>query len=162
MCALSGMQSALWYHIFGYTSAPFLWLLVMVYWTLHRSLVEGIVMTYFSTFMLVTMSGVPLDLGFANLLAVYGTIYLLRDRILWSGVNSFMLACGIAALVLPIFTFGLSFIFEERPIHTFHFFDWLIRSLLTAASAMPFYFIFTWVDRFTMRAVPNENESGVI
>lgn len=161
-CGLAAMQASLWYHIVGITSAPYFWLLVLIYWTLHRSWVEAIVMCYLVTFALVTMSGIPLDMSFAVLFSVFTLIYLLKDRVLWSGLNSFILASGIGALLLPIFIFIFSYVFEDRPIQNFRFFDWLIRGLLTSASAMPFYFVFTWLDKVTFRHVPTENESEVL
>lgn len=162
VCLLAGMQSSLWHLILGVSSAPYLWLTVAVYWTLNRPITESVIMSYVVTFFIVTMSGMPLNMGFALLLATLLTIYLLKDRVLWSGVNSFMLACGIASLALPLYNFIFSFVLETRPLSNFHFFDSIIRSLLTAAAAMPLYYLFTWIDKLTMREPPKENESNVI
>jgi hypothetical protein len=159
---LAGMQSSLWHLILGVGPAPYFWLTIVVYWTLHRNVIEGIIMSYIVVFYSVTMSSIPLNMSFAITLAIYGTLFALKDRVLWTGVNSFMLASGLAALALPVYNLIFSFAIESRPISQFHFFDTVIRGLLTAAAAMPLYFLFTWVDKLTYRTTPTENESGVI
>lgn len=156
------MQASLWYHIVGISSAPYLWLLVLIYWTLHRTWIESIIMCYFVVFTIVTMSGIPLTMAFVVLLSIFTIIYLLRNRVLWTGLNSFTLASGIGALLLPIFIFIFSHFFEERPVQNFYFFDWIIRALLTSAAATPFYFLFTWTDKITFKGIPKENESEVL
>ena len=158
-CALGAMQSSLWFHVFGFAPAPNLWLFVLVYWTLYRSPTEAVIMTYLSTLVLASMSGIPLQMSFLVCLSIFGSIYLLRDRVLWSGVNSFMLACGLSSLSLPIFTFLWSWVVETPPLSDFHFFDWVLRPLLTSAFALPFYYLFCWVDQWTHKETPKETES---
>src|SRR4030067_3080111 len=131
-CLLAAMQSSLWLHIFGFSPAPNLWLLVFNYWTLYRSPAEAVIMSYISTLILVSMSGIPLQMGFAVNLSLLGSIYMLRDRVLWSGVNSYILACGLSSVLLPIYTFVWSWVFETPPLSDFHLFDIALRPLLTA------------------------------
>lgn len=156
------MQSSLWLHIFGFTPAPYLWLAIINYWTLYRNFTEAVIMNYIATFVFVTMSGMPLNMAFLVNLSIFALIYLMRNRVLWSGSNSFMLSCGITAISLPVFTFVWSRIFEPRPVNEFHFFDSLIRGLLTAATALPLFYLFAWVDKVTQKTPPKEGESGII
>jgi hypothetical protein len=162
LCLLAAMQSSLWFHIFGTSPAPYFWLLVVCYWTLYRSLTEGVIMTYIATLAMVSMSGIPLSMAFVVHLSVYGCIFLMRDRVLWSGINSYILACGIAALVLPVFVILWSFFLEERSAHEFYFFDWAIRAPLTALFSIPFYYLFTWFDKITQKEAPKDAEAGFI
>ncbi len=161
-CALAGVQSSLWLQVFGFSPAPYLFLIVITYWTLYRSMVEGLIITYIVTFAMVSMSGIPLQTSFAVTLSVYGIIYLLRDRVLWGGVNSFMLASGMAAALLPLFNFLWSQALEDRPISDFHFFEWIVRALLTAMFAIPLYALFAWFDRLTHKEAPKDTESSLL
>jgi hypothetical protein len=159
---LGAMQSSLWLHVFGFTPAPYLWLAVINYWTLYRSLTEAIIMNYLATFAFITMSGMPLNMAFAVNLSVFSLIFLMKDRVLWSGSNSFMLSCGISALSLPVFTFIWSHVLESRPVSQFYVFDMIIRSLLTAASSLPLYYLFVWMDRWTQRTVVKNRENEIV
>lgn len=161
-CLLAGLQASLWYHIFGFFPAPYLWLAVLSYWALYRSIVEAVIMSYLVSFAVVTMSGVPLDMAFGMNLIILGILYMLRDRVLWSGPNSFMLSCGIAAAILPLATFLLSHIIEDTSTVDFHFYDWLIRPILTAAFSLPLYYLFSAVDRLTRKEPPKHTESEVV
>lgn len=159
---LAAAQASLWFHVFGAFPAPYFWALVICYWTLYRSLTEAVIMTYITTFAMVTMSGIPLSIAFAVNLSLFTTIYLLRDRVLWSGVNSFMFASGIIAGSLPVFTFIWSHILEPRAVSDFHFFQWFLRTPLTALFAFPFFYLFTWIDKLTNKEAPKDSESGFI
>lgn len=148
---LAALQASLWLHVFGYSPAPYLWLTIINYWTLYRSITEAVIMNYFTAFILITMSGIPLEMAFAVQITLFFSIYLLRDRVLWSGPNSFMLSSGIAALILPISIYIWSRFIEVHPSNNFHFFDWIMRSLLTAIFSLPLYYVFIWVDRITQK-----------
>jgi hypothetical protein len=161
-CLLAGMQASLWFHVFGFFPAPYLWLAVLNYWILYRSIYEAVIMSYLISFAVVTMSGVPLDMAFGMNLAVVGTIYLLRDRVLWSGPNSFMFSCGISAVVLPVATFILSHVIEESSVVDFHFYDWLVRPLLTAVFSLPLFYFFSMLDRLLRKEPPKNTESEVV
>jgi hypothetical protein len=159
---LAGMQASLWMHVFGFFPAPYLWIAVVNYWTLYRSPVEAVIMNYLITFCVSTMSGAPLSIVFASNLTLFATIYLLRDRVLWSGPNSFMFSCGLSALILPMATFLWSQLLEQNALTEFYFFDWLMRSLLTAAFSLPTYYVFVFFDRLTQKEPPTNTESEVL
>ncbi len=161
-CVLAGFQASLWYHVFGFFPAPYMWLAVLSYWALYRSITEAVIMSYLVSFAVVTMSGAPLDMAFGMNLAVLGVLYMLRDRVLWAGPNSFMLACGISALILPLATFILSHIIEETAVVDFHFYDWLMRPILTAAFSLPLFYLFSAIDRLTNKEPPKHTESEVV
>jgi hypothetical protein len=159
---LTGMQASLWLHIFGFFPAPYLWVPILNYWTLYRTPIEAIIMNYLVTFSLVTMSGVPLGVAFAVNFSIFLVVFSLKDRVLWSGPNSFMLANGIAGLVLPVATFLWSQLLEVRPLSDFYFYEWLIRALLTALFALPLYSLFTFFDNLTHKEAPKNTESEVL
>ena len=153
--ALSAAQSSLWFHVFGSSPAPYLWLIVGCYWVLTRNFVEATVMVYLTTFIFVTMSGLPLNLAFIVNISVYLVIFALKDRVLWSGNFSFMLASAISAGILPIFVFLYSFLLADRALNDFLFFEWIIRSLLTAIASIPLYYLFSFIDKITLsKATP--------
>ncbi len=162
LSSLMSLQSSLWLNLFGHSPAPYFWLSVIAYWTLYRNIYEAILIVYFSALVMITMSGIPLDMSFAVHVSLVGLLYLLKDRVLWSGPNSFMMASGFAALLLPILTFLWSHILEPRPVADFKYFEWTIRALLTSAFSLPLYYIFSWIDKITQKEPPKDNESEVL
>lgn len=159
---LAGFQASLWLHVFGYFPSPYVWIAVLNYWVLYRSIYEAIIMSYLVAFTVATMTGAPLVGVVCVNLIVLGVIFLLRNRILWSGPNSFMLATGISALVIPVASFGLSYFFDRRPSNEFYFYDWTLRALLTSAFSLPLFYLFGFVDRMTKREPPKDTESEVV
>ncbi len=159
---LAGFQASLWLHVFGYFPSPYAWVAVLIYWALYRSIYEAIIMSYLVSFTVATMTGAPLISVVGVNLTVLGIILLLRNRILWSGPNSFMLAAGISALVIPIVSFALSYFVDRRPADEFYYYDWILRGLLTSAFSLPLYYLFGFVDRMTQREPPKDTESEVV
>ncbi len=159
---LAGFQSSLWLHIFGYFPSPYVWIAVLNYWVLYRSIYESLIMSYIVALVMATMTGAPLESVVCINLIVWGVLYLLRNRILWSGPNSYMLAAGISALVIPIASFLLSYFVDRHPSTEFYFYDWILRALLTSAFALPLFYLFGFVDRLTRREPPKDTESEVV
>lgn len=159
---LGGAQSGLWLHIFGYSPAPYLWIAVLNYWALYRSFYESVFMSYLISYVLLTMSGVPLGMAYAIVLTVLSATLLLKDRVLWSGSNSFLLACALSAIITPLAGFIWSQVLEVRPLRSFQFYDFIVRTLLTSAFSFPLYYLFSWMDRLTNKEPPKNTESEVI
>lgn len=159
---LVSAQGSLWLHVFGYSSAPYIWLAVINYWVLYRNLPEALIMCYVTTFTFYAASGIPLEMAFAVSLSLFVLISLLKDRVLWSGPNSFMLSCCLSAAALPIFTLAWSIALEPRSISHFYFFEWIIRSLLTAATALPLFYLFNFIDKITQKEHPKTSEAGFL
>jgi hypothetical protein len=156
------MQTSLWLNIFGFIPPPYFLIPVIVYWTLYRSKFEAVFMTYLISISIIGFSSVTLFMNFIGHLCVFGTSYSLKDRVLWSGPNSFMLGCLISAFALQPITFIVSQFFELNPMAEFLFWDWLIRSLLTALVSYPLFFIFSACDKWTQKEPPRDTESEVL
>jgi hypothetical protein len=160
--ALASVQSSLWLQVFGYFPAPYLWLTVLNYWVMFRRPVKAVIMTYFVVYVLIAMTGMPLNMIFAVLITNFFIINFLKDRVLWSGPTHFMLACGTSALLLPVNILAFSMMLEANPIADFYFFDWILRSLLTALFSLPFFHIFSLIDKFTQQEAPKDTSSQII
>lgn len=119
-------------------------------------------MTYLAAYILIAMTGMPLNMIFAVLIANFVIIYFLKDRVLWSGPNHFMLACGTSALILPLNVLVFSLFLESNSLKEFFFFDWVIRGLLTALFSLPFYHLFSLIDKFTQQEAPKDTSSQII
>ena len=159
---LAGFQASLWLHVFGYFPSPYAWVTVLIYWALYRSIYEALIMCYLVAFTVATMTGAPLVSVIGINFTILAVILLLRNRTLWSGPNSFMLAAGIAALVIPIASLVISYFVDRRPVDEFYYYDWILQSLLTSAFALPLYYLFGFVDRITRREPPKDTESEVM
>lgn len=160
--ALASIQSSLWLQVFGYFPAPYLWIAVLNYWVMFRRPVKAVIMTYFVAYVLIAMTGMPLNMMFAVLLSNFAFMYFLRDRVLWAGPTQFMLACGASALLLPFLIMIFSLMLEANPIKDFYFFDWIMRSLLTALFSLPCFHVFALVDRFTQQEAPKDTSSQML
>lgn len=159
---LASLQTSLWLQIFGYFPAPYFWLTVLNYWIMFRRPLKAVIMTYLVAYVLVAMTGMPLNMLFAVLIANFGIQYFLKDRVLWAGPTQFMLACGTSALLLPITALVFSLLLETNPINDFHFFNWLMRGLLTALFALPVFHVFALIDRFTRQEAPKDTSSEML
>jgi hypothetical protein len=160
--ALASLQSSLWLQVFGYFPAPYFWLAVLNYWVMFRSPLRAIIMTYLVAYVLIAMTGMPLNMIFAVLVTNFFIMYFLKDRVLWSGPTHFMLACGASAALLPINILIFSLVLETNSVADFYFFDWIMRSLLTALFSLPFYHLFSLIDKFTQQEAPKDTSSEIL
>ena len=159
---LTGIQTSLWLQLFGYFPGPILWIPVLNYWAFNRSPMEAIIMSYLIVFILSTMTGMPLGIIFISVLACYGIIFLLKDRVLWSGPSHFTLSTAITGYSLPIIILVTSWSLENQPVTDFQFFNWILSPLLTALFSLFLYPVFIIFDRLTAKGAPRDNESEVL
>lgn len=159
---LTGIQASLWLQLFGYFPGPILWIPILNYWAFHRRPIEAVIMAYFIVYILSTMTGMPLSIIFVSVLACYLLIFLLKDRVLWSGPSHFTLSTAISAYTLPFVILVTSWAFEDQPIVDFQFFNWILSPLITALISLFLYPVFIILDRLTAKGTPRDNESEVL
>lgn len=143
------LQTSLWLQVFGFLPPPYLWIPILCYWAITRHWVRGLIMSYLLSLVLQTFTSISLEMIFFSVISLYVIMYLLRDRLLWRGHVYFSFSCFIATLLHPILVFVFSHIVDIQPVREFHFFGWILSSLLTALAAFPFYTFLLWLDRIT-------------
>lgn len=154
---LASLQSSLWLQFFGYFPAPHAWIPLLCYWTLYRRPLEGIVMVYLITLVASALTVMPLGMLLLSNIFLFGVGYLIKQRFQWSGSVQFMFVCGFLTFIFPILHLALSWLFESSPIIDFQFFQWLMRTLLTALVALPCYRLFIWFDKISQRELTTES-----
>lgn len=143
------LQTSLWLQIFGFMPPPYLWIPILCYWSITRDWIRGALMAYFLSLVLQPYTSLSLEMIFFSVISLYFIMYLLRDRLLWRGHVYFSFSCFVATLLHPLLVFGFSYIVDVQPIREFHFFGWILSSLLTALVAFPSYTVLLWLDRLT-------------
>lgn len=153
---LISAQSSFWMQVFGNFPPPNLWILIICYWALYRSIWEAISLTYILTLLVAAMSAANFGILVATHLMILYMTHSFRSRFFWKSSTYFMLVTGTASLLFPILYFLLCSAFEAPGLTQFAFFEYILRSLLTALLATPFFAVFDWVDRMTQKELPAE------
>jgi hypothetical protein len=157
---LNGIQCSLWYLVFGGFPPPLLWLIVLVYMSVTRSLWEVTLMTYLLTIVNAAFTAFPFEAMLVYSLALMFIIILIRERVFWGGPTFFMLMVGVASLTAPILYWLASRWFDKNPVFIPQIFDWLISGLLTMLFSLPIYAVFKWFDLVAAQDAGAEGHIG--
>lgn len=153
---LGTMQTSLWFQIFGYFPAPALWLCAVVFISLYRSLTEAAFMIYAFSFLMSTMTVMPMALLMTATMGVGLATKFVKQRIYWPGSGYFMIACGLASLLFHILRWIGSSVLEEHALTSPEIGDWLLEALLTPLAAPALHALFWSFDRVSGREQPVE------
>jgi len=159
---LTGLQSSLWLHIFGYVPGPQIWICVLNFWALQRRNVEGIIFSYLLVFLLAPMTSMPLSLVFPVVLTNLALTLSLKNRVIWSGLLHFSISTAVSAATLPLIILLWSRLIESTPISSFHFFSWVLSPFLTALFSLGVYPLLNWIDHLTQKEPPRDVETGLL
>ncbi len=157
---LNGLQTSLWYLLFGSFPPPLLWLVVLVYISVTRTLGEATLMTYILAFVNASFTAFPFEAMLIYCLAMMVMLMLIRERVYWGGPTFFMLMVGVASLAAPILFWISSRIFEKNPVFIPAIFDWLISALLTMLFSLPLYRLYQAFDSVASQEVGPEGHIG--
>lgn len=159
---LTAFQSSLWLQLFGYSSSPYAWITILAFWTIYRSVAEGLIMVYLLSVTIAPSTAMPLDLLIFSNILLFTVGHMFRRRIYWPGGTYFMLVCGAMALMLPFTHILGSWLLDDGVGANFLFFEWIMRTLLTTLLALPLHPLFAWADRVTHKVLPHEAGSGIL
>lgn len=157
---LGGLESTLWYQIFGYTPAPNLWISILVFWTLYRKPIESLIMVYLLSICVNGMSVVSGPLILITNATIFMLLYWTKKRIYTSGVSYFMLLCSGSSLAFLILSPFYSFLFDSEHLVTPDFWNWLMTPILTFGFSVfifPFYLL---LDKISKKQLPVEMEAA--
>lgn len=152
----AGFQSTFWFQVFGNTPAPLLWLNLMVYVMLYRKPFSAIFIVYSMGLTLLAFTVIPLKMLWITLFIVFGSVYLIKTRVFWSGSGYYTLMCAFSALSFHLIYFFGSILIEKNPV-SFEIFDRLIQIALTPAFAFPVYWIFSKIDKHSQDELVHES-----
>ena len=154
-------QCSMWFQFLGNFPAPQLWIPTLIFWFLYRDPVEGMFMTYLICGLLTTQTSLPISQFLIICLLLFGFVYLIKQRIYWSGGSFYTILCGACCFLFFVFELALSYMMEANPITRPQIFAWLTSPILTMIFALPLYFLFHFIDRFSKKEQPREATGGV-
>lgn len=157
---LSGLQTSMWYLVFGAFPPPMMWLTILVYLSVTRPTWEATVMVYVLTFINSAFTVFPFEALLIYSLALMGCLILIRERVFWGGPTFFSVMVGVASLSAPILYWVTSRWFDKNPVFVPQLFDWLISALLTMLFSLPVYRLYQWFDQIATYDRGSEGRIG--
>ncbi len=147
---LAGIQTSFWFHLFGSTTPPLLWLVVFTYVIIYRTGVSSLFQLMFLALMLASFSGASVKVFYVCLVTYYLFIYFIKSRIFWNGAGYFLIMCSVGSVAYHIIFSGATIIMERtRP-------EWLLleratQILLTPAFSFPIFWMMQRLDSLFFR-----------
>ncbi len=152
---VAGIQTTLWYQLFGSVPSPLLWLNLVVFVTLYRKPMPAILTIYAMGFILLVYTGMPLKMMWISLLILFTLVYGIKTRVFWSGPGYYTIMCGFSAVAYHLVFFLISMVLEKNPAN-FQFVDRLVQIILTPSFAFPMYWVLAKIDRVTQDELVHE------
>ena len=145
---LAGLQTTVWPMLLGQAPAPQLWLNLILYFILFRSLPRALMASYLFALLFVPFTSLSLGLFWAALFILVPVGSSIKAHAFWPGARYF--AIGSFALVLGwhVVSFLLSLFLESNPARV-HFFARTTELILTPLASFPQYYAMQWLDRLT-------------
>lgn len=159
---LAGLQTTLWFQIFGNTPSPALWLILIIYIALYRPPHQGILIAYGCTALFSLFSVTPIGLWLLSVLIVFGIVWFVKQRIFWPGTGYFALACVLSAALFHIVSPLVSLLLEDQPLRTYFILDRIIQILLTPLFSSPIYYLLRWIEAVTEQEQLTESGEKLI
>ena len=153
---LTALQSSLWPQLFGNFPAPQFWIVTLAYWVMARPLIEGLIMTYFLSFLVGALTAMPINLILAINIVLFCGGVLLKRKIFWVSSAYLIILSGLGTLLFPIIHFVISWFFETNPIRSPHILHWTFVGLLSIPLSPLLFFVFNTLDKLTSKDPPSE------
>jgi hypothetical protein len=151
-----GLQTTLWYQIFGNLPTPLLWLNLVLYLILYRSFMDGILTCYAVGVLILPFTAMPLGVLWSSLFVIFLAMRAVKKRIFWPGSRYFFLASLGIGIAYHLAYYITSHIVEANPA-PFHFFHRFFEIVFTALTSVPIYGIMHWIDDNTGKEILPES-----
>ncbi|MGZ3768932.1 MAG: hypothetical protein ACXVCP_05530 [Bdellovibrio sp.] len=155
LIVLAGIQTTLWFQLFGNVPSPLLWLNLVVYVTLYRKPFPAIFTIYAMGFILVAFTAMPLKMIWINLLVLFIVVYGIKTRVFWSGAGYYTIMCAFSAVAYHFFYFLISLLVEKNPA-SLDILERFVQIILTPSFAFPIYWILSKVDKISQDELMHE------
>ncbi|MFN7730134.1 MAG: hypothetical protein ACK5P7_13325 [Bdellovibrio sp.] len=145
---IASLQTTVWPLLLGSVPAPQLWLNLILYFILFRSLRHALLLSYLLALLFLPFSSISIGFFWAVLFILVPIGSSIKAHAFWPGARYF--AMGSVALTLGwhITSFLLSRLIEANPADL-HFFGRFTEVILTPLASIPQYFVMQWLDRLT-------------
>jgi hypothetical protein len=150
---LAGLQTTLWYQLFGTFPAPLIWLNIVPYIAIYRRPLEAILTLYAIGFALGAFTAMPAGIFLFNFGVLFLIIYYFKAKMYWGGSRYFVMVAFATSFAYHVLEIILSWIFEQGSSYRFDVFDRIIQALLTPLFAIFIYKIMNFIDHITEKEV---------
>ncbi|MBX2994729.1 MAG: hypothetical protein KF681_07900 [Bdellovibrionaceae bacterium] len=143
---LAGLQTTVWPLILGGVPAPQLWLNLVLYFILFRSLRHALLFSYLLALIFLPFSSISIGFFWAVLLVLVPIGSSIKEHAFWPGARYFAMGSLAIALGWHLVSFVLSRLLEKNPADL-HIFGRFTEILLTPLASIPQYYVMQWLDR---------------
>ncbi|MEZ4872375.1 MAG: hypothetical protein R2827_09055 [Bdellovibrionales bacterium] len=151
-----GFQTSLWVQLLGGFPAPHFWIPILAYWALYRIPREGVLMTYITTFIIGSVTALPLGMFLLINLTLYLAAAGIKAKFYQPGPIFFAFICAAMSLLFMPIHWIYSLVLETNPIVDLEVLNWIAQSTLTPLLAFIVYPIFCIIDDLTQKDLPTE------
>lgn len=152
---LAGIQTTLWFQLFGNVPSPLLWLNLAVYVILYRKPFPAIFTIYAMGFILLAFTAMPLKMIWFNLLILFLLVYGIKTRVFWTGSGYYTIMCAFSAVAYHLIYFFTSLVAEKNPA-SFDILERGVQIILTPSFAFPMYWVLSKIDRISQDELMHE------
>ncbi len=110
-----------------------LWIISLIFISLHRDLLTGILFSLISPFFLGAFSGIPYHASILSFLGVLVLIHAIKNRSFTQGPSYFSICSLIAIISFYVFYFTISWILGDTSIQHPKIIKWIISALTSSA-----------------------------
>lgn len=152
----TAFQTSLWLQVIGSFPPPNLWLCILVYLALNRSMGQAVFWFYLLSIALSGFTIFPVENFLLLNMLMLTTMAIVKARIQWDGPTYYMLMCGAMSLLAPVLFWSISRLTDDNPVFIPEIFIWLISGLMTMLFSLVMYKILDGLDRLTLRDSSSE------
>lgn len=110
-----------------------LWIISLIFISLHRDVLGGILFSLISPFFLNAFSGIPFHSSTLSFLGVLTLLHVIKNRSFAQGPSYFSICSFIAIISFYVFYFTFSWTFGDSPIQHPNIIKWVISALTSSA-----------------------------
>lgn len=149
VCA--SFQSSLWFQMMGYFPGPSLWVSILVYISIHRKLVESLLVLILLSFIISPFTSMADGILLMSIFILGLSAKVFKQRIYWLSATYVMLICGSSVIAFHMIKWILGIYIEEKHFYWPYFSDWIIEAILTALLSPPLFKLLEYIDRMLNR-----------
>ena len=134
-----------------YLPTPLCWLSPVVFLSLYRAPLEGILSVYLLIYSLSPLTVQSTGSMLLSSLVLFSCCQSLKTRFFWPGVRYFMTINAVGALIFQASEATVHFIFDDYTPTLWQVASWFPRALITPVAAYALYFPLNMIDRITQK-----------
>jgi hypothetical protein len=143
---LAGAQTSFWFHVFGSIPAPALWLCLIIFVSLYRGAVEGILYVHSISFILSVFTSMPMGIFSMVNIAIFLTGLFVKSRVFGRSTIYYITMCAVSVPVFYFYQTMASVLFENKPVTDIEIVPVIFQTLVTVPAAFILFYTFIGAD----------------